>query len=131
MDELENPYRPGAGTQPPALLGRDDLLRKFETTVQRTQRRLTGKSLMPIGLRGVGKTVLLNRFAGIAESHGMRVSNMEAPETGVQISAHESFAPDTAGTRQRKAHSQSPSGASNSEGIHASAAGRLHDLSGL
>lgn len=51
-------------------------------TYKRAHQSRPGKSLMPIGLRGVGKTVLLNRFAGIAEAEGMRVSYMEAPETG-------------------------------------------------
>jgi hypothetical protein len=82
MDELENPYRPGAGTSPPALLGRDDLIDHFGTTVRRALARRPGKSVMPIGLRGVGKTVLLNRFAEIAEQEGLVVGQIEAPESG-------------------------------------------------
>jgi hypothetical protein len=82
MDELTNPYRPGAGTSPPALLGRDDLIDHFGTTMRRAAAGKPGKSLMPIGLRGVGKTVLLNRFAEIAEQEGFHVGFIESPESG-------------------------------------------------
>jgi hypothetical protein len=81
MDELSNPYRPGAGAQPPALIGRDELIDRFGLILRRAVKRKPGKSLMPIGLRGVGKTVLLNRFAEIAGQEGFRVSFIEAPET--------------------------------------------------
>lgn len=81
MDELENPYRPGAGTPPPALIGRDELIGRFGVTVRRAAKGRPGKSLMPIGLRGVGKTVLLNRFAEIANDEGVEVAFIEAPET--------------------------------------------------
>ena len=82
MDELENPFRPGAGTPPPALVGRDELIAKFRLTVGRAVRARPGKSVMPIGLRGVGKTVLLNAFIEIAEQEGLKVGYIEAPETG-------------------------------------------------
>jgi len=82
MDRLENPYRPGAGTAPPALLGRDELIDAFGVTMRRALGRRPGKSYMPIGLRGVGKTVLLNRFAEIAEQEGSDVAFIEAPENG-------------------------------------------------
>lgn len=82
MDPLSNPFRPGAGTRPPALIGRDDLIDAFGLTVRRTQAGRPGKSLMPIGLRGVGKTVLINRFTEIAENEGFQVGFIEAPETG-------------------------------------------------
>lgn len=82
MDELENPFRPGAGTPPPALVGRDELIAKFRLTVGRAVTGRPGKSVMPIGLRGVGKTVLLNAFNEIAESEGLKVGYIEAPETG-------------------------------------------------
>ncbi len=77
-----NPYRPGAGTSPPALLGRDVLITHFSTAVRRALAGRPGKSLMPIGLRGVGKTVLLNRFAEIAEREGFAIGFIEAPESG-------------------------------------------------
>jgi hypothetical protein len=82
MDPLENPYRPGAGTPPPALIGRDSLIDAFGLTVRRAMHGRPGKSLMPVGLRGVGKTVLLNRFTEIADAEGCQVGFIEAPETG-------------------------------------------------
>lgn len=82
MDPLSNPFRPGAGTRPPALIGRDDLIDAFGLTVRRALTGRPGKSLMPIGLRGVGKTVLINRFSEIAEQEGFQVGFIEAPETG-------------------------------------------------
>lgn len=82
MDELTNPFRPGAGTSPPALLGRDQLIDHFGTTVRRAVAGRPGKSLMAVGLRGVGKTVLLNRFGEIAEQEGLAVGFIEAPESG-------------------------------------------------
>lgn len=82
MDELTNPYRPGAGTRPPALLGRDELIDHFGVAVRRAIALRPGKSVMPIGLRGVGKTVLLNRFSEIAEQEGLAVAFIEAPEAG-------------------------------------------------
>jgi hypothetical protein len=82
MDSLENPYRPGAGTPPPALIGRDELIDRFGITVRRAVEGRPGKSLMPSGLCGVGKTVLLNRFTEIADHEGLQVAMIEAPETG-------------------------------------------------
>ena len=82
MEELSNPYRPGAGTSPPALLGRDALVDHFGVAVRRSLAGRPGKAVMPVGLRGVGKTVLLNRFAEIAEQEGMAVGFIEAPEQG-------------------------------------------------
>ena len=82
MDELANPYRPGAGTTPPALLGRDDLIRSFGMTLGRAKVGRPGKSVMPVGLRGVGKTVLLNRFSEMAENDDYSVAFIEATDTG-------------------------------------------------
>jgi len=82
MDSLSNPYRPGAGTTPPALVGRDDLIDQFGVSMRRTLAGKPGKSLMPIGLRGVGKTVLLNRFVELSASEGFEVAYIEAPEAG-------------------------------------------------
>lgn len=82
MDPLDNPYRPGAGTPPPALMGRNRLIDSFGITARRALSGQPGKSLVPIGLRGVGKTVLLNRFREIAEQEGFVVAAIEAPETG-------------------------------------------------
>ena len=82
MDRFANPYRPGAGTPPPALIGRDDLIEGFEFTLRRAIDNRPGKSYMAVGLRGVGKTVLLNRFVGIGTELGMQVGFIEAPESG-------------------------------------------------
>lgn len=82
MDPFENPYRPGAGTPPPALLGRDNLISAYEVALKRTVAGRPGKSIMPIGLRGVGKTVLLNRFHEIARDQGMKVAFIEASDSG-------------------------------------------------
>src|SRR5215510_11738318 len=81
MDDLRNPYRPGAGAQPPALIGRDELIQRFGVLLRRALAGKPSKSLMPIGLRGVGKTVLLNRFKEIAEQEGFETAFIEAPET--------------------------------------------------
>lgn len=80
MDAFDNPYRPGAGTPPPALIGRDELIDRFGLTVRRALSGRPGKSVMPIGLRGVGKTVLLNRFAEIARDDGLQVAFVEVVE---------------------------------------------------
>lgn len=82
MEELENPYRPGAGTTPPALRGRDHLLAQFSTTLARARSGRPGKSVMAVGLRGVGKTVLLNRFAELAVGDGYDVAFVEAADGG-------------------------------------------------
>jgi hypothetical protein len=82
MDPVRNPYNPGAGTPPPALVGRDALIESFGITVQRAMQGRPGQSLMPIGLRGVGKTVLLNRFIEDASKLGAQAVIIEAPEDG-------------------------------------------------
>jgi hypothetical protein len=82
MDPTSNPFRPGAGTSPPALRGRDAILAAFDIALARALDGRPGKSVMPIGLRGVGKTVLLNRFLEIAQERRMRHGFIEAPETG-------------------------------------------------
>jgi AAA ATPase domain len=82
MDAFDNPFRPGAGTPPPALVGRDDLIEKYDVALRRALTGRPGKSLMPIGLRGVGKTVLLNRFQEIARDQGLRIAFIEASESG-------------------------------------------------
>ena len=82
MDRFENPYRPGAGSAPPALVGRDELIDDFEITMRRALARRPGKSCVLLGLRGVGKTVLLNRFSKIAEQREAKVGFIEASEGG-------------------------------------------------
>lgn len=87
MDENGNPYRPGAGTRPPALTGRDELLAAFRTIVSRALRGKPGQSMLPTGLRGVGKTVLLREFVAIAEAAGASAVAIEAPDDGSFVAA--------------------------------------------
>lgn len=82
MDPAQNPYAPGAGSPPPALVGREPLLRDCQIAVARTKRGLPAKGQMITGLRGVGKTVLLNRFYRAAEAEGLHAVLIEAPEDG-------------------------------------------------
>lgn len=67
MDSVKNPFSPGAGTRPPDLVGRDDLLQDFAVLVKRVRLGKSEKSMILTGLRGVGKTVLLNEFERLAE----------------------------------------------------------------
>src|SRR6187551_1891809 len=82
MDPIANPFSPGAGTPPPAFVGRDDLVASYQIALKRTVSGRPGKSLMPIGLRGVGKTVLLDRFVEMSEDQELVSAFIEAPETG-------------------------------------------------
>lgn len=82
MDPARNPYRPGAGTRPPVLSGRDEFVDQFGAMMRLAMDGRPGKSVMPTGLRGVGKTVLLNQFRDIATHEGMEVAFIEAPEDG-------------------------------------------------
>lgn len=82
MDPATNPYRPGAGTRPPVLSGRDAFVEQFGAMMRLAMGGRPGKGVMPTGLRGVGKTVLLNRFRDIATHEGMEVAFIEAPEDG-------------------------------------------------
>jgi hypothetical protein len=61
MDPITNPFAPGAGTPPPELAGRDELRETLRIAIERVRRGLPTKSLLMVGLRGVGKTVLLDR----------------------------------------------------------------------
>jgi Cdc6-like AAA superfamily ATPase len=70
MDETANPFAPGAGTQPPELAGREHIISSVRVALGRVKLGRYAKSQMLLGLRGVGKTVLLNRIADIAGSDG-------------------------------------------------------------
>ena len=70
MDPINNPYTPNAGSRPQALVGRDQELEQFRVLVGRLKRGATEQSMIIRGLRGVGKTVLLNAFEDRAESEG-------------------------------------------------------------
>lgn len=80
MDARDNPYVPGAGTPPPELAGRHDVLERAEIALTRIQRGRPSKSLIVVGLRGVGKTVLLVRFQDQAMRLGYHSSLIEAHE---------------------------------------------------
>ena len=78
MDETDNPYAPGAGTKPPELAGRAEVLKNARTAIVRVQKGRSFKSFIFIGLRGVGKTVLLNEVRRIAEELGCKTIQVEA-----------------------------------------------------
>ena len=80
MDPILNPYAPGAGTQPPELAGRDDIRTVTRTALLRTKVGRSSKSTLMVGLRGVGKTVLLERIRREAEANGIYTLQIEAPE---------------------------------------------------
>src|SRR5579863_2645874 len=80
MDPIRNPFAPGAGSPPPELAGRSDILRDIKIRLQRLRLGRPAKSLMLIGLRGVGKTVLLDQMRRDAEADGLNTVRIEAPE---------------------------------------------------
>ncbi len=80
MDPIRNPYAPGAGTQPPELAGRNEVRETARTSLERTRIGRSSKSVMMVGLRGVGKTVLLDRIREDAEANGIHALRIEAPE---------------------------------------------------
>jgi GTPase SAR1 family protein len=80
MDPLKNPFAPGAGSQPPELAGRSELLQRAQIALARLKEGLHAKSLMILGLRGVGKTVLLNRIKLDAQTQGYKTAYIEAVE---------------------------------------------------
>ena len=82
MDRFSNPYVPGAGLQPPELAGRETLLRNASLDMDRVLAGRPAKGLILLGLRGVGKTVLLNRLRALADDRGFCTIRMEAPEDG-------------------------------------------------
>ncbi len=80
MDPVGNPFSPGAGTPPPELAGRDDLRETVRIAIERTRKCRPAKSVLMVGLRGVGKTVLLDRMRADAEANGIHTLRIEAPE---------------------------------------------------
>ncbi|WP_251039534.1 ATP-binding protein [Arthrobacter sp. ISL-72] len=64
-----NPFAPGSGLKPPALEGREAEIEAFDRLIVRTKRQAAERGMLLSGLRGVGKTVLLNNFAAQAELH--------------------------------------------------------------
>jgi len=80
MDQVRNPFAPGAGNQPPELAGRQPILDRAEYMLARAEAGRHAKSFMLIGLRGVGKTVLLNRILAMAQDRRFRALLVEAHE---------------------------------------------------
>ncbi|MFZ2209624.1 MAG: ATP-binding protein, partial [Porticoccaceae bacterium] len=81
MDALQNPFSPGAGSPPPELAGRAQILEQARIALGRIKAGRPERSLLLVGLRGVGKTVLLNRIRELAEETGYRAVFIEAHES--------------------------------------------------
>jgi hypothetical protein len=92
MDPVKNPYTPNAGSRPPELAGRDEQLEQFRILVARLKSGQTEQSIIAKGLRGVGKTVLLNAFEDMAESEGFLTHYHELTEASSLV---EELARDT------------------------------------
>lgn len=91
MDPIANPFSPGAGSPPPELVGRNPLLEQARILLGRTKQRRPEKSLLLTGLRGVGKTVLLNeieRLARGAEFHTITIEAHEDKPLGPLLAPH-------------------------------------------
>ena len=86
MDAVANPYSPGAGRPPAALVGRDDQQRGWDVALRRTAAGRGAQSVVLYGLRGVGKTVLLSEFARQARAAGWITAKIEA-RTGTTLRA--------------------------------------------
>lgn len=80
MDAIRNPFAPGAGNQPPELAGRQAIIEDAHIAIHRALESRSSRSQMLLGLRGVGKTVLLNKIKEMAENAGHLTSSIEAPE---------------------------------------------------
>jgi hypothetical protein len=80
MDPRRNPFSPGAGTRPPELAGREDILESVAIAIDRIRANRHAQSAVLLGLRGVGKTVLLNEIRRAAEGRGIVTVPIEAPE---------------------------------------------------
>ena len=86
MDPIRNPYAPGAGQRPPELAGRDRELRQFEVTLERVSAGRPERSMVLSGLRGVGKTVLLNALRGQAVKRAWGTGKLEArPDQSLRL----------------------------------------------
>lgn len=91
MDPQTNPYAPGAGTPPPELAGRDAILDEARTAIRRNRLGKAARSFIFVGLRGVGKTVLLNEVQAVAEEDGALTDFLE-------VSANEPLSVSIIGT---------------------------------
>lgn len=107
MDPRKNPFAPGAGAPPPALVGRDDIIDAADIALHRIRDGRPEKSQLLLGLRGVGKTVLLNRIGQIAADLGYLLVRLEAPE-GQRLAAY--LAPALKGTLIQLSRSEKAKG---------------------
>lgn len=80
MNPVTNPYAPGAGSPPPELSGRSAVRQEVEVCIERLRLGRPAKSVVMVGLRGVGKTVLLDQMRKDAEASGVHTVRIEAPE---------------------------------------------------
>jgi hypothetical protein len=80
MDKIKNPFSPGAGSPPPELAGRESVLEQARILLGRVKEKRPEKSMLLTGLRGVGKTVLLNEIERIAQRENCRTLIIEAHE---------------------------------------------------
>jgi hypothetical protein len=80
MDPIANPFSPGAGSPPPELVGRDTVINDARTLLGRVKQKRPEKSMLLTGLRGVGKTVLLNEIERLARDQDYRTISIEALE---------------------------------------------------
>jgi len=91
MDPIKNPYCPNAGAPPPELVGRDSIIAEARILLGRVKQKRSEKSMLLTGLRGVGKTVLLNEIKKIANKEGYQIISFEANDTtslGVSLASH-------------------------------------------
>ena len=85
MDPIRNPYAPGAGQRPPELAGRSAQLAAFDVVLERVAHGRPERSIVLTGLRGVGKTVLLNAMRSAAVRRGWGTGKLEArPDQGLR-----------------------------------------------
>lgn len=87
MDKVSNPYTPGAGSMPDALVGRDAILEDVRVLLERTLRGRASKSMVLVGLRGVGKTVLLNKIETMAKERHFETLTFESTEEKSLVAA--------------------------------------------
>src|SRR5215204_4529420 len=80
MDRIKNPFSPGAGAPPPELVGRDPILEEAAILLGRVKQKRPEKSMLLTGLRGVGKTVLLNEIERQARAQQYLTISVEAHE---------------------------------------------------
>ena len=80
MDPRDNPYAPGTGSPPPELAGRDEIIERASVALDRIRAKRAARSLILYGLRGVGKTVVLNKISLDAKARGFVTVPNEAPE---------------------------------------------------